>query len=60
MNDLKKTIMEMDGSTEEEAQIKINEAKDELNDRLADGQDCFDFCEEYFGLEPDYLIDLIS
>lgn len=59
MNSLKETLMERDGITSEEADDIISEARGELMDRLAEGDMPFDFCQEMFGLEPDYLLDLI-
>ena len=43
-----------DGYTQEE----VDEARQEILDRIADGEDGFDIIDEY-GLEPDYLEDLI-
>jgi hypothetical protein len=57
---LLKTLMERDGLSEQEAQDLIEEARAEMNDRLAEGDMPYDICEEYFGLEPDYLMDLID
>jgi len=59
MNEIIKVLMERDGLTQTEAKKEFKEAQDELNRRLASGEDCYDICEEYFGLEPDYLMDLI-
>ena len=43
-----------DGYTQEE----VDEARQEILDRIADGENGFDIIDEY-GLEPDYLEDLI-
>ncbi len=43
-----------DGYTQEE----VDEARLEILERIADGEDGFDIIDEY-GLEPDYLEDLI-
>lgn len=59
MNSLKKALMERDGLTEGQAQEQINNAREELMSRLGNGEMPFDFCEEEFGLEPDYLEDLL-
>lgn len=59
MNSLKKVLIERDGLTEEQADEQIADAKEELMNRLGNGEMPFDFCEEEFGLEPDYLYDLI-
>ena len=47
-------LRDRDGYTEEE----ISEARREILDRIMDGEDGFDVIEEY-GLEPDYLEDLL-
>ena len=59
MRDLKEVLIKRDGLTEEQACRSIDEARNELLDRLANGEYAFDICEEYFNLEPDYLEDLI-
>jgi len=61
MDDLKTTIMRRDGLTSEEANDAIKEAKAALMDYLEKGDSCSaqDVCGEYFGLEPDYLFDLM-
>ena len=47
-------LRDRDGYTEEE----ISEARRDILDRIMDGEDGFDVIEEY-GLEPDYLEDLL-
>jgi U3 small nucleolar ribonucleoprotein component len=56
---LKKVLMERDNLTSEEAEKAIAEAAEELQARLANGEMPFDICDEFFGLEEDYLEDLI-
>ena len=54
--------MERDGNTKQEAIDIVNEAKRELNIILNgefDG-DPDEICYEHFGLEPDYLMDLLD
>ena len=51
--------MERDEISEEEAEEQIQEAHDELMTRLDNGEMPLDICEEFFGLEPDYLMDLM-
>jgi hypothetical protein len=46
--------------SDEEADEMLDEALEELRLRIDDGVDVSDFCEEYFGLEPDYLEDLLD
>jgi len=50
--------MTRDNMTETEAENFINEAKEDMMERLADGEMPDDICEEWFGLEPDYIMDL--
>ena len=58
---IKPTIMKRDGLSEEEAVELILEAKEEMNRLVEEGNPirAMDICKEYFGLEPDYLDDLI-
>ena len=61
MSRIKKVLMKRDGMTSEEADNLIDEAKEALQNYL-DGGDSFgaeNVCEEFFGLEPDYLYELI-
>jgi hypothetical protein len=51
--------MNRDGMTEREADIAINDAKRELRERIANGDEADDICSELFGLEPDYIFDLL-
>ena len=48
-------LIRRDGMTPEEAAETVEEARMELAKRLEDGDTPMDFCEEWFGLEPDYL-----
>lgn len=45
--------------TSEEADADIEAARSDLHDRLAEGKMPFDICEEWFGLEGDYIEELI-
>lgn len=62
MESLKDAIMKSDGLTEQEAQKQINEAREEMNELLAEGktEEAYEICGDYFGLEPDYIMDLIG
>ncbi len=53
---LKQVIMRRDNMSSAEAEELINEAKEEL----AEGGDPEEILAEYFGLEPDYIFDLLS
>jgi len=61
MTELKQVIMQRDDLTSEEADNLIAEAKTALIGYL-DNNDLTsadEKCEEYFGLEPDYIFDLL-
>jgi hypothetical protein len=53
--DLVKAVMQTQDMTEAEAKEDIKEATQELKERCGNGEMPFDFCEERWGLEPDYL-----
>ena len=55
MKTIKEVLMTRDGMSEKEADNLIAEAKQDFNDRLETGESPMDICEEWFGLEPDYL-----
>ena len=59
VDSIKSVLMERDGMSEEEAKSLIQEAREELFRMLYEGKDVHDICEEYFGLEPDYLDELM-
>ena len=52
---IKDILIERDGMSEEEAEDEIEAAKEDFNERLKNGKMPFEFCSEWFGLEPDYL-----
>ena len=58
---LKQTIMEKDGISSKEADKQIANAKEAIQEYLeyGDTESAHDVCMEFFGLEPDYLMDLI-
>jgi len=58
---IRRILMERDGMSNEEACELIDEARAALQDYLADGdmESAENICEEYFGLEPDYIMELI-
>jgi len=60
--DIKTVLMERDNMTHEEAEEIINEAMDDFSERLLHGDisSAYDICMDYFGLEPDYLEDMIE
>lgn len=58
---IKQILMERDGLSDEEADDLIAEAKQALLDYLDndDQLSAQEVCEEFFGLEPDYLMELM-
>ena len=62
METIKEVIMRRDNLTSEEADELIEEAKEALTYYLDedDHESAENICEEYFGLEPDYIIELLG
>ena len=59
---IKEVLKRRDNMTEAEAVFCINQAKADLQERLLHPQDydsAHDICADHFGLEPDYLDELI-
>ena len=59
---IKTVLMRRDGIGEEEAEQLVSEAKSDLSQRLMDGEnidDIYNICSDWFGLEPDYLEELL-
>lgn len=58
---LRRILMERDGLTKEEAEREIDEARELLQEYLEEGQmeEAENICEEMWGLEPDYIMELI-
>ena len=61
METIKEILMKRDGVSEQEAEDLIDEAREALSLYLEEGdtEAAHDICMEYFGLEPDYLMELI-
>jgi hypothetical protein len=59
VDSIKSVLMRRDGMTESEAEELITEAKEDMYRRLEAGEMPEDICEEWFGLEPDYLDELM-
>jgi hypothetical protein len=59
-DDIKSILMERDGLTSEEADKEIKDASNEFYERLGNGESVEDFCGEMFGLEPDYIEELVN
>jgi len=58
---IKQILMNRDGLTESEALSLIGEAREEMSQLLEEGRmdEAYEICGDYFGLEPDYLDELI-
>ena len=56
MSDLKTVLMNRDNMSSAQADKAISEARD----RMIDGEDPEEILLEEFGLEPDYVFDLIT
>ena len=59
MKTLKQVLMDRDELTSDEADEAIADAREGLLALIEYGEDPFDFCADVFGLEPDYLNDLL-
>jgi hypothetical protein len=59
---LKQTIMQKYDWNEKEADSAIEEAKTMMYNYLDDGdqESAYNICEEMFGLEPDFLFDILE
>jgi len=58
---IKQILIRRDKITPYEADELITSAKESMEEYLAEGdtESAHDICAEYFGLEPDYLMDLM-
>lgn len=61
MDKLVDVLMRRDSLNRADAMKLIREARADLHKRLSEGEDVDDqdFMEEWFGLEPDYVIELL-
>lgn len=61
MKTIKEVLMERDGLSENEANNRIDDAKDALDMALmmGDTETAEDICYDWFGLEPDYIMELL-
>lgn len=59
MKSIKQILMDRDGMTEKEADAEIEAAQEDLHARLANGEIPSDICSEWFGLEPDFIDQLL-
>ncbi len=58
---IKEILMRRDGMSENEARNQIEEARYELDLLIREGrlEEAEEICADYFGLEPDYIDELI-
>ncbi len=56
---IEEILMRRDGLSLVEAKELVEEARTELHRRIDEGEMPYDICQEYFGLEPDWLEDLL-
>lgn len=61
METLKQVLMRRDRLTSQEASYLIQKAREALHQYLEAGdmEGAENICEEYFGLEPDYIMDVL-
>jgi len=61
MESIKQVLMRRDGMSEEQADNQIEAAKENLHDLLSRGEmSAAEYiCEDWFGLEPDYMMELM-
>lgn len=56
---IQEILMKRDGLSQEEADDLVKDAQEDLWDCLETGKNTDYLCQEWFGLEPDYLLELI-
>ena len=58
---IKQILIQRDGLSAEEAEELIDDARDDMNYRLENGDldGAYRVCQDHFGLEPDYLDELM-
>lgn len=61
MSRIKSILINRDNMTPAEADELITKARDQLQEYLVNDQQdlAYDVCEEFFGLEPDYIDELL-
>jgi len=57
---IKDLLMRRDGMTEAEAPDMIQQAKLDMEVGVSEGEQDYHICEKWFGLEPDYLDELLD
>ncbi len=56
---IKEVLMERDNMSEKDADSLIEDARKDMYNRLDQGEIPDNLCEEWFGLEPDYLDEFV-
>lgn len=59
MKSIKQILIDRDGMSPKAADRLIEDCIGDLHERLKTGEMPYDICAEWFGLEPDYLMELI-
>jgi hypothetical protein len=59
VDSIKSVLMKRDKMSEKDADSLIRVARKDLQTRLSEGEMPDDICEEWFGLEPDYIMELM-
>jgi len=59
MSSIKEVLMRRDEMSSQEADNLIDEARTDLHERLKEGECPLEICREWFGLEEDYIMELI-
>ena len=57
---IEEVLVRRDGITMEDAERLVALAMEDLSSRLSRGENADDVCEDWFGLEPDYIYELIE
>lgn len=57
---IKEILMSRDGMSEDDAQSLIVDAREDMMERIGNGEIPNDICMEWFGLEPDYIFEIMD
>lgn len=60
MSEIVEILIKRDGMSREEAEQALKECKEDFAERIEKGELPFDILEEYFGIEPDYIFELLD
>ncbi len=61
MESIESVLMSRDGMTADEADLAVHDAKEDLIELLeaGDTEGAYEICADHFGLEPDYIDQLL-